>query len=419
MNAEIITIGDEILIGQIVDTNSAFIATELNKIGVSVVQISSIQDDKQHIINAFQEAESRADLIIVTGGLGPTKDDITKHTFCEYFKDTLIENKAVLRHIEQLFQKIVNKPLNDLNKKQALVPSKAVVLHNENGTAPGMWMEQNNKIFIALPGVPYEMKAIMNAVVIPKITTKFKLPYIVHKTIVTQGEPESELAARIAFWEEALPEQVRLAYLPNLGMVKLRLSAVGVNKIEVEKQVDDQIEKILPHLSEIFLGFEGASLETEIAGLLNSRNQTLALAESCTGGLIASSITKNAGVSSFFKGGVVTYQTQTKVMLLGVLEETIRKYSVVSSEVAREMVLGVQKVLQTDYAIAVTGNAGPSKGDAAAAEVGTVYIAIATPQETVVEMFNFGKNRYKVQNKAKNKALEMLKKAIFAADNKY
>jgi len=416
MNAEIITIGDEILIGQIVDTNSAFIAEELNKIGVSVVQITSIQDDRQHIIKAFQEAETRADIIIVTGGLGPTKDDITKHTFCEYFNDTLIENKEVLTHITQLFQKIANKPLNSLNKQQALVPSKAKVLFNENGTAPGMWMAHNNKVFIALPGVPYEMKAIIKDEVLPKITSKYKLPYIYHKTLVTQGEPESELAARIAFWEDALPKNITLAYLPHLGTVKLRLSSKGVKKEDVVQAVNEQVEKILPHLKEIFIGFDSVSLESEIAELLTSRKQTLAVAESCTGGLIASSITKLAGVSSFFRGGVVTYQTQTKVQLLGVSEKTIQIHSVVSAAVAQEMAVGVQKVLQSDYAISVTGNAGPGKGDSDAA-VGTVFIAIATPRNVRVSEFNFGKNRYKVQNKAKNKALELLKKAIFATDN--
>jgi len=416
MNAEIITIGDEILIGQIVDTNSAFIATELNKIGVSVVQISSIQDNKQHIIKAFQEAETRADIIIVTGGLGPTKDDITKHTICEYFNDTLIENTEVLAHITQLFQKIANKPLNNLNKQQALVPSKAVVLPNKNGTAPGMWIEKKTKTFIALPGVPYEMKAIITDEVVPLITRKFTLPYIIHKTIVTQGEPESELAERIAFWEDALPQNISLAYLPNLGMVKLRLTAKGVDKKKIEQQINNQIALILPHLKEIFVGFEEASLETEIIKLLQLRKQTLSVAESCTGGLLASSITKNAGVSSFFKGGVVTYQTETKTQLLGVLPNTIDKYSVVSAAVATEMVVGCQKVFQSDYAISITGNAGPEKGDSDA-EVGTVYIAVSSPQKVTVECFHFGTNRYRVQNKAKNKALELLKKVIFASEN--
>ena len=416
MNAEIITIGDEILIGQVVDTNSAFIAAKLNEIGISVVQTTSIQDDKKHIINALIAAEKSADIVIITGGLGPTKDDITKHTFCEYFKDELIVNKTVLAHIAQLFEKIANKPLNSLNKQQALVPSKAKILHNENGTAPGMWMEQNNTVIIALPGVPYEMKAIMVDEVLPQITSKFKLPYIYHKTLITQGEPESELAERIAFWEDALPKNIKLAYLPNLGMVKLRLSSKGSKKEAVEQAVNAQVEKILPHLKEIFLGFDTVSLESVIAELLTSKKQTLAVAESCTGGLIASSITKLPGVSSFFRGGVVTYQTQTKVQLLGVLEKTIQKHSVVSAAVAQEMVVGVQKILQSDYAISVTGNAGPEKGDSNA-EVGTVFIAIATPQKVTVSEFNFGKNRYKVQNKAKNKALELLKKTIFAADN--
>ncbi len=411
MKAEIITIGDEILAGQVIDTNATFIAGQLNKTGISVIQITSIQDNKQHIVNALSEAATRADLILTTGGLGPTKDDITKNAFCEYFNDTLVQNDIVLQHITNLFKTITNKPLNSLNKQQALVPSKAIVLHNENGTAPGIWMEENNKTYIVLPGVPYEMKALVKNEVLPKLTSKFQLPYIINKTIVTQGESESVLAERIAFWEDALPKHIKLSYLPNLGMVKLRLSAKGINKQKVTQEITEQIEKILPHLKEIHIGFENTSLETEIAQLLTTKNQTLSVSESCTGGLITSSITKNKGASSFFKGGIITCQIQTKVMLLGVSDKTINKHTVVSEQVALEMVEQTKRMFQSDYAISVTGNTDLTKGGSDT-EVGTVYIAIATPEKMSVKKFNFGKNRYKVQNKAKNNALELLKKAI-------
>lgn len=411
MKAEIITIGDEILIGQVVDTNSAFIAEQLNEVGISVTQMSSIPDEKAHIIKAFQEAEYRADLIIVTGGLGPTKDDVTKNTFCEYFDDTLIQNQEVLTHITQLFYKISQQPLNDLNIQQALVPSKALVLKNEHGTAPGIWMVKGGKVFIALPGVPYEMKALIQNYVIPKLTSEFKMPFIVHRTIVTHGEPESVLAERIAFWEDALPKHIKLAYLPSLGMIRLRLSGTGKVKKDIESEVQDQIDVILPHLKAIFLGYDNVSLELEVGRLLTEKKQTLSLAESCTGGLIAASITSNAGASSFFKGGLVTYFTSTKVEVLKVLEQTIKDNSVVSREVALEMAKNARQLFNSDFAISVTGNAGPEKGDSLA-EVGTVFIGIATQNKTIVEVFDFGTNRYRVQQKTKNKALELLRSCI-------
>jgi len=238
MQAEIITIGDEILIGQIVDTNSAFIGKELNKIGVSVFQITSVQDDKKHILKALKEAEDNVDIVIITGGLGPTKDDITKHTICEYFNDTLVENAEVLAHVETLFKKYINAPILDVNKKQALVPSKAKVLMNKNGTAPGMWLEKNDKVFISMPGVPYEMKALMQAEVLPKLKDKYQLPSIIHRTVLTYGQGESMIANRIEAWEDNLPAFIKLAYLPNLGRVRLRLSAKGNDKTLIEDAVN-------------------------------------------------------------------------------------------------------------------------------------------------------------------------------------
>ncbi len=412
MFAEIITIGDEILIGQIVDTNSAFIAKELNKIGVSIFQITSVQDEKTHILNALSEAEERAEIIIITGGLGPTKDDITKHTICEYFQDTLIQNDAVLAHVEALFKKYINAPISDVNKRQALVPSRSEVLMNDFGTAPGMWLEKDQKVFISLPGVPYEMKALIQDKVLPKIQQKFHRPYILHKTLLTYGVGESALAARIEDWENNLPSFIKLAYLPNLGKVRLRLTAKGDDKSFIEDKVADQVNKLYGIIGDIIYGVENdESIENVIGKMLIEKNKTLAFAESCTGGKLAERITVIPGASSYFKGGIVSYATQTKIDILEVSSEIIDKYSVVSAEVAEAMARNVKKKLKSDFAIATTGNAGPTKGDSDA-EVGQVYIGIATPDTVFSLGFNMGNHRGKVVNKTVNKAFELLQKEI-------
>ncbi|WP_456867515.1 competence/damage-inducible protein A [Galbibacter sp. BG1] len=412
MFAEIITIGDEILIGQIIDTNSAFIAKQLNLIGVSVYQITSIQDDKKHILEALKEAEERADIIIITGGLGPTKDDITKHTICEYFDDELVEDATVLAHVEHLFKKYISTPISDLNRKQALVPSKARVLKNNFGTAPGMWLEKGSKTFISLPGVPYEMEALITGAVIPNIQEKYERPYILHKTIITYGLGESALAERIEAWEDNLPPFIRLAYLPNLGKVRLRLTAKGTGKDILDSEVKSQIEKLNPLINDIFFGMEEDSVLEIVAGkLLKQNNETVATAESCTGGKIAETFTAIPGSSAYFKGSVVSYATQAKIDVLHVDKALIERHSVVSKQVAEAMALSAQKLFKSTYAIATTGNAGPTKGDSNA-EVGTVFIAIATPKGVISEEFNFGNHREKVINKAVNKAFEILCKEI-------
>ncbi|SDI02520.1 competence/damage-inducible protein A [Winogradskyella thalassocola] len=412
MQAEIITIGDEILIGQIVDTNSAFIGKEFNKYGISIYQITSIQDDKTHILKALKEAEENADIIIITGGLGPTKDDITKLTICEYFNDTLVEDKAVLANVEQIFSKYSSAPLLDVNKQQALVPSKAQVLMNHNGTAPGMWLERNGKVFVSLPGVPYEMKDLIKEQVIPKLRSKFKFPYIMHKTILTYGLGESALAERIEKWEDHLPVFIKLAYLPSLGRVRLRLSGKAAEKLIVDREIQNQINLLLPQIEDIFVGYEeDESIEAVIGKRLTEMKKSLAIAESCTGGRIAKSITANAGASAYFKGSVVTYATESKVKLLGVSKSDINIHSVVSKEVVEAMAKNVRTMFDTDYAISTTGNAGPEKGDSDA-EVGTVWIAIATKDKVYSEVFNFGNHREKVIVRGTNKAFEMLQKEI-------
>lgn len=412
MNVEIITIGDEILIGQIIDTNSAFIAKELNKIGVSVYQITSIQDHEAHIVEALDNTQKNSKLTIITGGLGPTKDDITKKTLCEYTGDVLVQNDEVLKHVEAIFAKYIDRPISELNRRQALVPSKSEVLQNEYGTAPGMWLKHKDHIFVSLPGVPYEMKALITDHVIPKIRKEFHLPFISHKTLLTFGMGESAIAERLDVFENELPKFIKLAYLPNLGKVRLRLTGKLTDKIVLDDAIAAETNKLVALVSDIFMGFEGEEEEIElIHNILADNGKTLAVAESCTGGKIAERITSMPGASDYFKGGIVVYSTESKCELLGVNNDTISKYSVVSKEVAEEMVLGVMDKFRTDYAISTTGNAGPTKGESEA-EVGTVFISLATKNGVKTEKYVFGNQRVKVIGKAVNKALELLIKEI-------
>lgn len=414
MLAEIITIGDELLIGQVIDTNSAFIAKQLNKIGISVYQITSVQDDKSHILKALKDAESNVDIVILTGGLGPTKDDITKKTIAEYFNDTLVRDDSVLKNIEELWKNYVGGLLLQVNQDQALVPSKAKVLMNKLGTAPGLWMEKDDKVFISLPGVPYEMNTLIEESVIPKLKEKYNCPYILHKTLLVYGIGESALADRIEIWEDALPKHIKLAYLPSLGKMRLRLSSKGFDVNEVNRSVQAEIDKVIPLIKDEFAGFEeeNGSVEIIIANQLIKLGKTFSIAESCTGGMVAEQFTVHPGASAYFKGGVVTYATESKINVLGVSKADIDAYSVVSSQVAEAMAKNALRIFQSDYAIATTGNAGPSKGDSEA-EVGTVFIAIATKNGVYSEKFMLGNHRIKVINKAVNKALEMLLKEIF------
>ena len=412
MKAAIVTIGDEILIGQIVDTNSSFIAKSFDKIGIGVFEMLSISDDKQHILKTLSSLQNTFDVVIITGGLGPTKDDITKKTLCEYLGDELVYDEAVLAHVTQLIEGFFKRPITQINKDQALVPSKAQVLFNKVGTAPGMWMEKENTVFISLPGVPYEMKYLVENEVIPRLIAKFNRPYILHKTIRTYGIGESLLAEQIESWEDNLPDFVKLAYLPSPGQVRLRLSARGNDEKQLQIELDKQVEKLHQIIGEAIVGFDdGETLEVVLGKLLKEKGLTLSTAESCTGGKIAATITSVSGSSNYFKGSVVSYASETKVNILGVAQELIDRHSVVSVEVAEAMVLGVQKLMKTDYALATTGNAGPNKGDADA-EVGTVVIALATPNGVYTEEFNFGQPREKVIDRAVTKALEKIYKEI-------
>ncbi|MGJ8666638.1 MAG: competence/damage-inducible protein A [Patiriisocius sp.] len=412
MRAEIITIGDEILIGQIVDTNSVFISKELNKIGVNVYQITSIQDDRTHILSALKDANERVDIVLVTGGLGPTKDDITKKTFLEYFDDTLVENKEVLENIKHIFASYIGREPLPSNFEQAQVPSKAIVLNNLNGTAPGMWMEQNETVFVSMPGVPYEMKQLMLDEVLPRIVKKFNRPFIYHKTLLTYGKGESQIEQIITNWETALPAEIKLAYLPSLGRVRLRLSSMGKDEILLKQSVDSQMDVLHEMLKDIAVGYEDEnSIQSKISEALQEKGQFLSVVESCTGGRIASEITEIAGSSLYFKGGLVPYATQLKSDILGVDPKIIDTYSVVSIEVAEEMAKKSNQLFRTEYAISTTGIAGPTKGEAVD-EVGTVCIAVAGPERVISEKFNFGNTRERVIGKAVNKAFEMLLKEI-------
>ena len=411
MKATIVTIGDEILIGQIVDTNSGYIAKALDKIGVQTTEMLSISDDKNHILDTFASLQDKVDLVIITGGLGPTKDDITKKTFCDYFEDVFVRNQEVEDHIVALFTKLNFIP-TQINKDQALLPSKALVLKNNYGTAAGMWMKKGKTVFVSMPGVPYEMKGIVNEELIPKIISEYKRPYIVHKTILTYGQGESMVAERIENWENNLPEYIKLAYLPSPGRVRLRLTARGENEEVLQKAILENIQSLTIIIGDIIVGFdEDETIEVIIGRLLREQGKTIATAESCTGGKIAQILTSVAGASNYFRGSVVSYATDTKISVLGVSAQTIDEFTVVSAAVASEMALGIQKLMKADYAIATTGNAGPSKGDADA-EIGTVFIALATPETVFVSAFNFGQPRDKVIDRTTNKALEILQKEI-------
>ena len=408
ISAKIITIGDEILIGQIVDTNSTFISKQLINIGIEVNEILSISDEKSSIFNALDNSLNKFDIVITTGGLGPTNDDITKEVFCEFFNDKLVHNENLLIHIENLFKKFVNNPINNLNRAQALVPSKAKLIENKFGTAAGMAMIKGNTLFISLPGVPYEMKSMITSSVLPLLSKEFECPVILKKTLMTYGVGESTIANQLKDFEQKLAKNFKLAYLPNLGRVRLRISCKGNDKKKLEDQLDFYISELYNILGKIIIGFESVnSIELEIGKILVKSNKTLSTAESFTGGLISSRISSVPGASEYFKGSVVAYDTNVKKDLLKLDEGIINDFSVVSSQVANEMANNVKKLLDSDYSISTTGNAGPTKGDSKK-DIGLIYISIATPIETKSYKFNFGNNREKNIKKSVNKALELL-----------
>ena len=410
MKAEIITIGDEILIGQIVDTNSAWMAEQFNLYGIEIYQITSVHDNAEHIIEALKNAESKVDLVVMTGGLGPTKDDITKRTLCSFFETGLIVHQPTLEHISERFSKR-GIDLNKLNRDQALVPENCTVLHNAAGTAPGLWIERNNTIFVSLPGVPFEMKYLIEYEVLPRLIQTGRTKAIYHKTVLTHGLPESMLAEKIEKWELSLPENIKLAYLPSPMNVRLRLTAMGVEKRKLENQVEEEIEKLLEIIPENIFGFNNETMAEVIGRLLVQQGKTLAVAESCTGGFISHLITAVPGCSVWFKGSVTAYANETKENILGVKKELISDFGAVSEEVAKEMANGVLKVLNADFAISTTGIAGPD-GGSEEKPVGTVWMAVAAKEGVNAFKFLFGDNRERNIQRSAQTALQMLRKVI-------
>jgi nicotinamide-nucleotide amidase len=390
--AEIITIGDELLIGQVVDTNSAWIGEQLNLIGIKVKQITSISDDRLAILNTIEEAQQRADIILITGGLGPTKDDITKTTLCDYFNCAYRFDERVHLHLIKIFERF-GRTLSDLNKKQAELPEVCKTLFNTNGTAPGMWFEKNGKVLVSMPGVPYEMKGIMTDEVIPKLQAHFNTQAIFHKTILTMGIGESYLSEIIAEWEDALPVNIKLAYLPSPGYVRLRLSGFGNDFSELKSKVLSEVEKLKLLISNYIYGYDNETLPQLIHQELISRKKSISTAESCTGGSIAVHLTALSGSSSFFKGSIVAYSNEVKQKELGLKSETLESFGAVSQETVSEMIKGALEKFETDYAISVSGIAGP-EGGTSEKPVGTVWIGVGDKQgNEIIKQYKIGNNR--------------------------
>ncbi len=410
MQAEIITIGDEILIGQIVDSNSAWIAQRLNETGITIYQITSISDNKEHILSALKQAGSRSDLVLITGGLGPTKDDITKEILCEFFDTKLVFHQPSFEDIK-VFVKSRNSVLNELNKKQAEIPENCKAIRNLNGTAPGMWFEKDGKVFISMPGVPYEMKAMMADTIIPGLQAKFKTSNIVHKTILVHGLPEAVLAEKLDNWEEQLPDFLKLAYLPSPGLIRLRFSAYGVEPEIVEKEIVKQVEELKKIVPDNIVGLDKQKLEEEVGILLKNNKLTISTAESCTGGRIASLITSVSGSSNYYLGSIVAYSNEVKTNSLGVSEQNIINFGVVSKQVIEEMARGVKEKLKSDFSIATSGIAGPT-GGTDEKPVGTTWISVSGPKKTISEKFQFAGEREQIIDKAARSALNLLRLEI-------
>jgi nicotinamide-nucleotide amidase len=410
MNAEIITIGDELLIGQVIDTNSAWLGQQLSGLGIKLCYKSSISDNKVAILNALKDAELRSDIIILTGGLGPTKDDITKVTICEYFNTSLVQNDKVLEWVQSIFR-FRKMPMLDVNNMQALVPANCEILWNKNGTAPGMWFDVNDKIFISLPGVPFEMKTIFEEEAVPKINSKFKLPSIFHRTLQTVSIGESFLAKKIEDIENSLPSYIKLAYLPSVGAVRLRFSAYGEDKISLEKEVEEYVKQVYEKISDHIYGEGDASLTQTLGNLLKERKQTISTAESCTGGYIAHQLTSVPGSSSYFMGSIVCYANKIKTQELGVSEDILRNNGAVSEECVMQMAQAVRLKMNTTFGISCSGIAGPD-GGTNDKPLGTVWIAIASEKETLAQVFNFGDNRERTIHRTGLMAMDMLRKKI-------
>ena len=412
MKAEIITIGDELLIGQTIDTNSAWMGAELSGIGFEVIKITSISDKKDQIISTLREKVGNTDVVLITGGLGPTSDDITKQTLCDFFKTRLVFNEEVFRGIEKMLLRR-NFPINENNRRQAEVPESCRVLSNATGTAPGMWFEKDGTIFISMPGVPFEMKHIMTEHVIPELKNRFHSQHIIHRNIMTYGTLEAKLAEILSDFEAGLPENIKLAYLPSSGIIKLRLTGISSDSSILSKTIEDQVSKLYRIIPDIIYAENEESLEMVIGRLLKGKSQSVCTAESCTGGEIAHLITSIPGSSAYFKGSVIAYDNSIKSQLLGVPEETIIKYGAVSKETVESMAVGARKLLKTDFAVATSGIAGPD-GGSIEKPVGTIWISVSTKDKTVVEKHTFGNDRIINIRRFSLAALNLLRKQIIS-----
>lgn len=410
MKAEIITIGDELLIGQTIDTNSAWLGSEMSLIGFDIWRKTSIHDNRQDILNALKEVTGRSDVVLITGGLGPTSDDITKQTLCEFFNTRLILNSEVLLMIEDMM--IRRKfPMNENNRRQAEVPESCKVLKNAMGTAPGMWFSKDGTIFISMPGVPYEMKHIMIEHVLPELKKRFSSQVIIHRNIMTYGEPEASLAELLTSFESALPENIKLAYLPSSGVIKLRLTGTGTNSQILSVNIEEQVKNLCNIIPDLIFAENEESLESVIGRHLKAKNQTISTCESCTGGRIANMITSVSGSSSYFKGSVIAYDNSIKTRFLDVKEDIIARYGAVSEQVVIQMAENIRSLFLTDFAVATSGIAGPD-GGTEEKPVGTIWIAVTSDKGTITLKHVFGNNRIINIDRFSIAALNLLRKQI-------
>lgn len=410
MKAEILTIGDELLLGQVIDTNSSWLGQELNTLGIEVHYKSAIRDDKHAILRALSEASQRSQVVVMTGGLGPTKDDITKVTLCEYFKTQLVNNKQVQEWVEEIFRNR-NLPMLTSNSAQAMVPANCEVLWNRNGTAPGMWFSENGVIYVSMPGVPFEMKAIFSEEVLPRLKQNLSLPSIVHRTLLTIGIGESFLAKKIADVEEALPSHIRLAYLPAVGAVRLRFSAYGSDQRLLEEEIAGFVNKVYDIAGSYIYGEGELSIQEAVGQLLLRANASVATAESCTGGYLSHLITSIPGASRYYAGSIISYDNRIKTSELNVGEELLKEHGAVSEACVRVMASEVRQKMGTTYGLATSGIAGPG-GGTPEKPVGTVWIALATPEKTEALEFKMGDNRERTIHRSALSALDMLRKEL-------
>ena len=410
MNAQIITIGDELLIGQTIDTNSAFIGSELSSIGFDITRKISIHDRRDDILQTFSGVTGKTELVMVTGGLGPTSDDITKQTICEFFDTRLVLNKSVLTMIEEMMRRR-GVQMNENNRMQAMVPESCRVIQNERGTAPGMLFEKDKTMFIFMPGVPFEMKYMMTEHILPILKERFTSQVIIHKNIMTYGAPEARLAEMLSGFEKELPGEISLAYLPSSGVIKLRLTAKGTDRDLLTGIIVEQVKKLYRTIPELIYGEDEKSLEKVIGELLKERKQTVSTAESCTGGKIAEMITSIAGSSAYYKGSVIAYDNSLKKHLLGVPDDLIKKYGAVSRQVVEQMALGARKLMGTDFSVATSGIAGPD-GGTDSKPVGMVWIAVSSDKGTIAEKYIYGSERIQNILRFSNAALNLLRLQI-------